>query len=109
MPRRCSRTAVVVLVILVPLILISVKIVAEAASFYTARSQQWYNTYTSWPDASQHAAYRTGIPVEELKASGAARAQQFGAWLVDLVRTAARGMVSCRECGRGALLKLALP
>lgn len=86
-------TTVIMFVILVPFILISVKVISEAASFYSSRSQQWYSSFNAMPDALERAAQRTGIPLEQLKSGLAVRAQQFGAWLVDLARSAARGMV----------------
>jgi predicted PurR-regulated permease PerM len=92
-------TTVVMLCIVVPFILVSLRLVAEAASFYSSLSQQW-RTGTAWytsvsglSEAAQRAAERTGIPVQQLKSGVGSLAQQFGAWLVGMTRWAARGAV----------------
>ncbi len=92
-------TSVVMLFILVPFILVSLRLVGEAASLYSSLSQQWragtawYNSLTGMSEALQRAAEHTGIPVQQLKSGIAARAQQFGAWLVGMAGWAARGAV----------------
>src|SRR5260370_17662030 len=87
------------LCILVPFILISVKIVADAASFYSFLSQQWsaggawYHSLDGLSGALQRTAEHTGIPLDQLKSGVSARAQQFGSWLVGMAGWAAGGMV----------------
>lgn len=89
-------TSVVMLCILVPSILISVKIVSEATNLYSSVALQtksggaWY--HGGLPDALERTAERTGIPVAQLKSGVTARAQDVAAWLVDMARWAARGV-----------------
>jgi predicted PurR-regulated permease PerM len=92
-------TSVVMLFILVPFILISLRLVGEAASFYSSLTQQWragtawYNSLSGMSEALQRAAEHTGIPVQQLKSGITGRAQQFGAWLLGMASWAARGAV----------------
>lgn len=92
-------TTVVMLCIVVPFILISLRLITETASFYSSFSQQWregtawYNSLSGMADAAQRAAEHTGIPVQQLKSGVRSLAQQFGSWLVGMTRWAARGAV----------------
>jgi predicted PurR-regulated permease PerM len=92
-------TSVVMLLIVVPFILVSIRVFGEAASLYSSLSQQWrsgtawYNSLHGVSEALQRAAERTGIPVQQLKSAITGRAQMFGAWLVGMATWAARGAV----------------
>lgn len=92
-------TVIVMLCILIPCILISVKIVTEAASIYNSVSQQWqsdaawYKNLRGLSDAFQRIAERTGIPVQQLKSAAGARSQELGSWLVERAGWAARGLM----------------
>jgi predicted PurR-regulated permease PerM len=94
-----ATTSVVMLCILIPCILISVKIVSEATSLYSSVAVQarsggaWYQNLGGLPDALERTAERTGIPVAQLKSRVTARAQEVAAWLADMARWAARGVV----------------
>ncbi|HKF20630.1 MAG TPA: AI-2E family transporter [Candidatus Angelobacter sp.] len=91
-------TAVVVLLILVPLIWLSYKLVTEATSFYAFMSQnQWGAAYWSghvnWlTDVFHRLAERTGMPPGQLRSMLIARAQGFGAWLVGVFSWAAKNL-----------------
>jgi predicted PurR-regulated permease PerM len=90
-------TATVLLLILVPLILMSLKLVAEAASLYNFLFQKWsaapWSGHFAWlSEAVQRVAERTGMPPEQLKAGITARVQEFAASLVGVIGWAARGV-----------------
>src|SRR5215472_16909885 len=91
-------TAVVVLLILVPLIWLSYKLVTEATSLYAFMSQnQWGAAYwwghVSWlTDALQRFAERTGMPPGQLRSMLITRAQGLGASLLGMFTWAARGL-----------------
>jgi predicted PurR-regulated permease PerM len=92
-------TCIVMLLVLVPFILVSLRLAGEAASFYSSISEQWragtawYNSIAGMSEALERAAEHTGIPVQQLKSGITSRAQQFGAWLVGMASWAARGAV----------------
>jgi predicted PurR-regulated permease PerM len=92
-------TTVVMLCILVPVILIGAKIVSEAASLYSSLAVQlksggaWYDDLGGLSGALERTAEQTGIPLAQLKSGVNTRAQQLGAWLVDVAGWAARGVV----------------
>lgn len=91
--------AMVVLFILVPLILISVKLLAEAAGFFSYLSQQqwgasaWSGHYHGLSEAVHRTAERVGISPEQLQAGIAARARALVIWLIALVTWAAQGIL----------------
>src|SRR5262245_22059835 len=93
-----ATTAVVLLLVLVPLIWISYKLVSEATSLYAFMSQnQWGAAYWSghvnWlTEASQRLTERAGMPPGQVRSMLIARAQEFGSWLVGVVTWAARGL-----------------
>jgi predicted PurR-regulated permease PerM len=88
--------AMVVLFILVPLLLISIKLLSEAASLYNSLSQQqwgaaaWSGHFAWLSDAVQRIAERAGISAEQLRASITARTRTVGMWAVAMVGWAAR-------------------
>ena len=92
-------TTIIMLLVVVPSILVSLRLATEAAGVYSSVSQQWragtawYNSLSGVSEAMQRIAERTGIPVQQLKSGLAARAQQFGAWLLGMAAWAARGVV----------------
>jgi predicted PurR-regulated permease PerM len=87
---------VVVLFVLVPLILISIKLLAETASLYNSLSQQqwstalWSGHFTWLSEAVDRAAQHLGIPPEQLKATITARVRTFGTLLLEMVSWVAR-------------------
>ncbi len=92
-----ATTVVVMLFIVVPFILVSLRLASEAASFYSATSQQWrsgtawYNSVSGLSEALEKAADHIGVPVQQLKSVVTGRAQNFGAWLLGMATWAARG------------------
>jgi predicted PurR-regulated permease PerM len=103
-------TTIVVLVIMVPLMLMSVRLVSEAASLYNYISLQggaaWANRSELLNDAVQRAAEQTGIPPAQIKSTITTRAQEFGSWLVGMVGWAARGFA--QQLGTAILTLLVL-
>src|SRR5215472_4305965 len=87
-------TAVVVLFILVPSILLSLKLLAQATSLYGSLSQQW--SYSGGlgrlSDGLFRMAGQVGISPERLKGEIATRAHELGSWAVGAVGWAARGV-----------------
>lgn len=80
-----------VLFVMVPLILISIKLLAETASLYNSLSQQQWGTAT-WPshfawlsEAVHRIAQHAGMPPEQLKAAITARARALGTLLLGMV------------------------
>jgi predicted PurR-regulated permease PerM len=90
-------TAAVVLLIMVPLMLISLKLVSEAASFYSSVSQQGFGALAGRSDWLSEAIQRTsdhiGMAPQQVKSMLAARVQGFAAWMVGMAGWAARGFV----------------
>ena len=92
-----ATTVVVMLFIVVPFILVSLRLASEAASFYSATSQQWrsgtawYNSVSGLSETLERAADHIGVPVQQLKSVVTGRAQNFGAWLLGMATWAARG------------------
>jgi predicted PurR-regulated permease PerM len=88
-------TAAVVVLIMVPLLLISLKLLSEAASFYTFLTQQGtslWSTRSEWlTEAIQKIADQTGMTPQQLKSALTSRVQGFAAWMVGMMGWAARG------------------
>ena len=90
-----ATTILIMLCILVPLILISLKILTEAGSLYSSlalkwRSGDWYDGLGRISDVLQRIAERTGIPMAQLKSAATGRVQLLGARLVSMANSAAR-------------------
>jgi predicted PurR-regulated permease PerM len=92
-----ATTVVVMLFIVVPFILVSLRLASEAASFYSATSQQWrsgtawYTSVSGLSEALEKMADHIGVPVQQLKSVVTSRTQNFGAWLLGMATWAARG------------------
>ncbi len=90
-------TFILVLLVLVPLTLMSIKLVAEAANVYNFISQQWgeapWSGHFAWlSEAVYRAAEQVGMPPEQLKGIITARVQDLAASLVGVIGWAARGI-----------------
>lgn len=86
-------TAVVVLFVLVPSILLSLKLLAQATSLYSSLSQQWRSGGLGrLSDSLFRIAGHAGISHDRLKAEIATRAHELGSWAVGMVGGAARGV-----------------
>jgi predicted PurR-regulated permease PerM len=87
-------TTVIVLFILVPSILLSIKLLGEATSLYGSLSQQWSSSggLGGFSDRLFRIAGHAGIPHERLRDEIAMRAQQLLSWGVGMVGWAARGL-----------------
>jgi predicted PurR-regulated permease PerM len=83
--------AVVVLFILIPLILISAKLLTETVSMFNAVSQQgwgstrWSGHYRWLSEAVNEIVGRFGMTPEQLQATIAARVKALGNWIVALI------------------------
>jgi predicted PurR-regulated permease PerM len=90
-------TTAVLLLVMVPLLLMSLRLVSEAVDLYTTVSQQGgavWSSRSAWlNEAIQHAADQIGIQPAQLKTAITARVQEFGAWAVSMVGWAARGLL----------------
>ena len=88
----------IALFVLVPLILISIKLLAETASLYNSLSQQqwgaaaWSGHFAWLSEAVHRIAQHAGIPPEQLKATITARARSFGNLLLGVVSWVGRGL-----------------
>jgi predicted PurR-regulated permease PerM len=87
-------TMVIVLFILVPSILLSMKLLAQATNLYGSLSHQWSSSGGVWrfSDSLFRLAGHAGISEERLKGEIATLAQQLGSWAVGVVGGAARGV-----------------
>lgn len=91
-------TAIVVLLILVPLIWISYKLVSEATNLYAVMTeQQWgaayWSSHINWlTEGTRRVAERVDMPPGQLRSTLMARAQAVGAWLLGVFTWAARGL-----------------
>jgi predicted PurR-regulated permease PerM len=87
--------AAVVLVIMLPLLFISFRLVSEAASLYGFITQQvsgnWSGHSALLTDTVQRVSETTGIPPGRIQATVTARVQEFGSWLVGIAGWVARG------------------
>jgi predicted PurR-regulated permease PerM len=87
-------TVVVVLFVLVPSILLSLKLLAQAKSLYGSLSQQWSSSggLGRLSDSLFRVAGQAGISHERLRGEIATRAHELGLWAVGMVGWAARGV-----------------
>ena len=87
-------TVVVVLFVLVPSILLSLKLLAQATSLYRSLSQQWSSSggLPRLSDGLVRMAERAGISHERLRAEITTRAHELASWAVGMVGSAARGV-----------------
>jgi predicted PurR-regulated permease PerM len=103
-------TTIVLLVIMLPLMFITIRLVSEAASLYGFLSQQggaaWSNRSELLNDAVQRAAEQTGMAPAQIKSTITSRVQEMGSWLVGMVGWAARGFVQQVTTGILTLLVL---
>jgi predicted PurR-regulated permease PerM len=103
-------TTIVLLVIMLPLMFISIRLVSEAASLYGFLSQQgsaaWSNRSALLTEAVDRAAEQTGMPPTQIRSAITARVQEMGAWLVSMVGWAARGLAQQVTTGILTLLVL---
>ena len=103
-------TTLVLLVIMLPLMLISIRLVSEAVSLYGFVSQQAGNAWShrsAWlTEAVRRASEQTGIPPAQIKSTVTARVQEFGAWLVGMTGSVARGFAKQVTSGILTLLVL---
>src|SRR5262249_50499888 len=83
------------LVIMLPLMMISLRLVSEAASLYGFVSQKMtgtWSTHFSWAtEALDRVAEQTGIPAAQLKSIITSRVQNLGSWLVGIAGWTVRG------------------
>lgn len=91
--RALVTTLAAVLLILLPLMLISLRLLSEAVSFYTFISQKigsnWSGHYSWLTESLNRIGESTGIPPAQFKSIISSRVQEFGAWLVGFARWAA--------------------
>lgn len=103
-------TTLVLLVIMLPLLLISIRLVGEAVSLYGFVSQHagtaWSHRSTWLTESVQRASEQTGLPPAEIKSTVTARVQEFGAWLVGMAGWVARGFA--QQVASGILTLLVL-
>lgn len=103
-------TLTVVLVIMLPLMLMSIKLVSESVSLYSYVSQQggdaWANRSELFNDAVRWGAEQTGMSAVQIKSQLTARAQEFGSWVVGMAGWAARGFA--QQVGTALLTLLVL-
>jgi len=103
-------TSIVLLVIMLPLMLITLRLVSEAVSLYSFVSQQlggaWSNRSTLLNEALQRASEQTGMAPAQIKSTITARVQEFGSWLVGMAGWVARGFMQQLTTGILTLLIL---
>jgi predicted PurR-regulated permease PerM len=87
----------VVLLIMLPLTYVSIKLVSEAASLYSYISQHgndFWNSRSAWlNEGMQRVSEQTGMAPAQIKSSITARLQELGAWFVNTLGWAARGLL----------------
>jgi len=103
-------TTIVLLVIMLPLMFITIRLVSEAASLYGFLSQQggaaWSNRSALLTEAIDRAAEQTGMPSAQIRSAITSRVQEMGSWLVSMVGWAARGLAQQLTTGILTLLVL---
>jgi predicted PurR-regulated permease PerM len=85
-------TVLAVLLVVVPFIVVSARIAAEAVNVYRSVLQPMGNTATwlgRFDLLIEKAANQTGLPVDQLRADVVVRVRIFGAWLVRLASSLA--------------------
>ena len=91
-----TTTGLAVVVILIPLVFISLKLVSEATSVYSNVLQPLGNPST-WPQrldpVIQQVAEQTGMPAGQLKADIMARARDLGTWSLGMATSFGRKFV----------------
>jgi predicted PurR-regulated permease PerM len=96
--RALVTTLAAVLLIMLPLMLISVRLLSEAVSFYSFISQSigsnWAGHYSWLTEAIERVGESTGIPPAQFKAIISSRVQEVGSWLVGTAGWAARGFAT---------------
>jgi predicted PurR-regulated permease PerM len=101
-------TIAVLLLVMVPLLLLSLRLVSEAVNLYTTVSQQGgavWSSRSAWlNEAIQHAADQIGMQPAQLRAAITTRVQEFGSWAVSMVGWAARGFLQQVSTGIITLL-----
>lgn len=103
-------TTLVLLVIMFPLMLMSMRLASEAVSLYGFVSQQagtaWSHRSAWLTEVVQRASEQTGMPPAQIKSTVMARIQEFGAWLVGMTGWVARGFAKQITSGILTLLVL---
>jgi predicted PurR-regulated permease PerM len=103
-------TTIVLLVIMLPFMFISVRLVSEAMSLYSFASQQagvaWANRSAWMNDALQRVSEQTGMPPARIKSAVSVRVQEVGSWLVGMAGWIGRGFA--QQLATGMLTLLAL-
>jgi predicted PurR-regulated permease PerM len=93
--RALATTAVVILVIMIPLMMISFRLVSEAVSMYGYVSQKmsgsWFSQFSWATEALDRVAEQTGIPAAQLKSTVTSQVQNLGSWLVGIAGWTVRG------------------
>lgn len=93
--RAIITTLAVLLVIMLPLMLISLRLFSEAASLYGFVSEKvggsWSGHFAWLNEAVDRIAEQTGISSSQLKATITSRVQGLGSWLVGFAGWATRG------------------
>jgi predicted PurR-regulated permease PerM len=93
--RALVTTLAAVLLIMLPIMMISLRLLSEAVSFYGFVQQRvggnWSGHFSWLNEAIDHVAESTGIPAAQFKSIISGRVQEFGAWLVGFAGWAARG------------------
>jgi predicted PurR-regulated permease PerM len=106
--RALITTAAVALLIMAPLMLISFKVVSEAARLYSSISQHvggtWSGHFGWLAEVVERTAEHTGIPATQLKSTIAAKVQELGSWLVGIGGWAVKNFV--QQVGAGILTLL---
>jgi predicted PurR-regulated permease PerM len=91
--RALVTTLAAILLIMLPLMLISLRLLSEAVSFYTVVSQKigsnWSGHYSWLTEALERVGESTGIPPAQFKSIISTRVQEFGSWLVGFAGWAA--------------------
>jgi predicted PurR-regulated permease PerM len=93
--RALITMAAVVLLIMLPMALISIQLVSEAASLYGFVSQKvggsWSGHFAWLNEAVDRIADSTGISAGQIRSTISTRVQGLGSWLVGMAGWAARG------------------
>jgi predicted PurR-regulated permease PerM len=91
--RALVTTLAAVLLIMLPLMFISLRLLSEAVSFYSVVSQKigsnWSGHYSWLTEGLERIGESTGIPPAQFKSIISSRVQEFGAWLVGFAGWAA--------------------